>query len=65
MSDIQRFYSQPVSEPEPSTDRLEYVADLIAELELLAGGQPGCDTLRGLLTLAEREARRLSRASAA
>ncbi len=65
MSDIQRLYSRTVGTPGPASDRLEYVADLIAELEALTSAEPGCDTLRGLLVLAEREARRAARGTAA
>lgn len=40
-------------------DRLEYVADLLVELEVIAA-QENCETLAGLLVLSQTEARRRS-----
>lgn len=41
------------------SDRLEYVADLLVELEAIAV-QENCETLAGLLVLSQSEARRRS-----
>ena len=41
------------------SDRLEYVADLLVELEAIAA-QENCETLAGLLVLSQTEARRRS-----
>lgn len=46
-----------LDEPVLTKERLEYMADLLLELQTLAAGA-GCETLSGLLHLSHAEARR-------
>lgn len=65
MAEINRLFGTPASEAKPATetDQLEYIADLIGELEALAAHASGSELLKGLLALAHDEARRLATAT--
>jgi hypothetical protein len=65
VTDINRLFGAPEPDTTPASraDQLDYIADLIAELETLAARSAGSELLKGLLALAHDEARRLAKST--